>query len=263
METARSWLNGLSGELVGKFYSWIRSRCTNEAVFNCEVPEELGSYMTLDPTAMSGAEWLEHITCETIKSPSSNIDFQGQYPRWQMQFKKRDATSAVITPGKGTKTPNDIRAFFEHNGAMDEWHSLKHVCNIGSNKFTLSVHHIALRAGNPAIQLPEDLGSGSAVAHLCDRHNCVKQSHMLLLSQQSNMDMQRCAGAVLLVKAGVIMQVIECPHYRKQGGVVVQRSCARLRVVDVGDVMQAVPDKMEAYNNAQRAFEVKDAELYE
>lgn len=262
----RDWLNSLSAELVSRFYDWNRTRCANLPILNSEVPEELAAFAPLDPASADGATWEEHITCETVGPPASLFDFSGEYPRWQIQFKKRTAEGSVLTPiaRGGLSGSANVRAFFEGNHAIDKWMALKSTAaSLPGGKFALGFHHIAYRAAKPEVPLPPDLGSGSAIAHLCDNHSCVKKSHMLLLTQQQNMDMQRCLGAVLLVKEGVIMQTLQCPHYRQnQAGVVVQPSCAKLRVIDVGENLVASPQCQQEFDDAKAIYESRLNQLF-
>lgn len=262
MSDPRSWLNNLSADLVERFYNWNRGRCANVPVLNSDVPEELFAFAPLNPGDPDGAMWKDHITCETIGPPGTLFDFSGEYPRWQIQFKKRNADESVATPAARGSTAGaaDVRTFFENNGSLESWTALKSVSTASAGKFALGFHHIAFRASNPEMPLPADLGSGTAIAHLCDNHRCVKKSHMLLLSQQRNMDMQRCTGAVLLVKDGVIVQTLQCPHYRQES-VVVQPSCAKLRVIDLGTNLVIASQSLQAFEAARALYTARVDEL--
>lgn len=265
MSAVRDWLNGLDDTLAKDFFDWTLGNCNRQHVFNCDVPGDLGLYSHLDPTEWSGARWLEHITCDTILS-GDMIDCSGTYPRLQLQFNKRDARGKVVTPSRprgGRPGVSNVRAFFDNRGAEAQWIALKATAE-GAAKVKISMvyHNLAFKAANPGVALPSDLGSGSAIAHYCDRHTCCKGAHLVLLTQAENMKMQHCPGAVLVVMGGVIIKTQQCPHYRAEGGNVVQLSCARVSVVDVSSLVQIAPSQKAAFEAAEARFDANVADEF-
>lgn len=263
MTDARAWLNGLSKASAASLFAHIRTHGGLQEIYNNPVPSDLACYAPIDSGEWTGAQWSEHITCETLAG-GSGIDMSG-YPRFQLKFGKRSPTGVVQTPVKTGSLGVRIRDLLSNQ----EWVALKSCADSTGGKFNMPVHHLAYtvrRFEEPTVGLPElpaDLGAGMAVAHLCDRKTCCKVQHSYLLSQVLNMDMQRCLGVTLLVKDGVILQTQQCPHFKADAsGQVLQPSCAKAQVVTASPHVSCNPQFQTQYDTARRKYlELLDVEI--
>lgn len=261
--STREYLNSLSNADATAFLDYIRMKGLASAVYNTPVPYELPCYQTVDDRTKDGAWWADHVACNCLqRGPgSSTLDWSSGYPRFQLKFGSKRVSGGqtfVNTPAK-TGIGADVKRLL----SAEAWKGLKRIADTaGGNRFTFQVHHLAytarrLKAADPDMfpLLPSDLGTGSAVAHLCDNHSCCKEEHLQVKPQSVNMSMQRCVGATLLVRDGVILQVHHCPHYVEQvDGVVVQPDCAKVSVVHVGPVFQVAAEYQERFAAAAARF---------
>lgn len=96
-------------------------------------------------------------------------------------------------------------------------------------------------------------GAGASVEHLCD-NDCIKGSHLHATARHvSNLERQRCVGAILIVKNGVILQVKNCPHMQiSADGKIEVPMCTRFHVVE----LDFEPEHTQEYLNARAAFEL-------
>lgn len=264
----RELLNGLSLADATAWYEFIRSNASAMERYNVPVPDELACYASIDPGMPDGEAWAEHITCHILSDQGAHgLDWSMKYPRFQLKFGARRPSGSVKTPAKKS-AGNRLKGLL----SSEAWSAIKQVAtDLAGGKFAAPVHHIAYilrKLENPndpqLVPLPEDLGAGTAIAHLCDNHRCCKKEHMQVKTQSANMSMQRCVGAVLFVRDGVICQVHHCPHYRvNPHGVVEQPDCAKLSVVNASGVWAIAPGSQQAFDAAKARYEAKVAALPE
>lgn len=197
----------------------------------------------------------------------SGLDVSGSYPRYQIKFGgartgvKRRQGGAVITPTKSTGIGQRLKSIV----SPTHWEQLKAIATAASASepsVKFMSHHVAYLARKASMtdvptldELHSELGRGMAIAHLCDNHMCCKKSHMSQVTQSRNMSMQRCVGATLLVRDGVILQTVQCTHYHEEAGRMMTPSCAKLRVVDVGPVFAIAPDFADRFNEAHAKYQ--------
>lgn len=264
----REFLNSLSLEDASAYMGFIHARGDIQARFNTPIPYDLQCYQSIDVSIPNGSWWADHVTCLCLKqgAGSQGLDWSSGYPRHQLKF------GAKRKAGETTKTPigKSHGAQLKRVLSDEAWAKVKEIASANkSGRFTFQVHHLAyclrrLKAQNDVAfpELPVDLGAGMAISHLCDNHSCCKESHMQLKAQAINMSMQRCVGATLIVKDGVILQVHHCSHYVEQpDGTVVQPDCAKLSVVVAGSVFQIAPEFQAAFNAASQLYLQKKQEL--
>lgn len=92
-------------------------------------------------------------------------------------------------------------------------------------------HVVACRAQYGDLQIPDKLGEGAGVSHLCDTDRCIRKEHMdSLLLHKKNMDRQRCLGMTLIVYEDTIVQEEPCIHAQDN-----DLCCRRVRVIILND----------------------------
>lgn len=247
-----AWLNSLSISDARALYNYMLAGSQTRLVSNSPVPADLQAYMRLNPQASSqnGAEWDVYNTCRHYVAGGRGIDVSGTYTRYQLQFKTTD----VKTPVKSSAILKGLRDVLSSTA----WDALKALAKANSSrKVAIMVHHIAYiykRSWDSTLPpIPLNVGAGGSVAHLCDNH-CGEPSHMFVTAQQVNMSMQHCVGVELLVKEGVIMQTLNCPHYREEDGVTIVPNCAKVKVVQLSAAIQVAPEFADAFEEAREGY---------
>jgi hypothetical protein len=108
-------------------------------------------------------------------------------------------------------------------------------------------HVIAWKAANIATVVPQNLGAGGSISHLCDTHSCCRRDHLLLTpAHQANMDRQRCKGVSLIVMSdarGLLLIIHEerCSHDATAD---FSESCRRLHIVSLDGLPVNVNDNV-------------------
>lgn len=249
---AVAWLNSLSLDDARALYTFMFTGSQTQLISNATVPSDLAAYqrLNLEASAQSGAAWDVYNTCRHYTG-GRGIDTSGSYPRYQLQFK-----------GETVKTPLKINAILSGLKAVlsgHAWGELKAIAQANSSqKVTFMVHHIAYtyrRTWHTLPPIPSNVGSGGSVAHLCD-NRCGEPDHMFVTARhQANMAMQNCMGVQLLVKEGVIMQTLNCPHYREDAdGNISMPNCAKVRVVKLSAAIQVAPEFQDDFENARDLY---------
>lgn len=266
--STRDLLNNLSLADATAWYQFIRSNAAVTERYNVPVPAELACYASIDPGMPDGEAWAEHTTCHILSDQGAHgLDWSVKYPRFQLKFGARNPIGTVKTPVKKS-VGQRLKGLLSANA----WSAIKQVAtDLAGGKFAAPVHHIAyivrkLESPNDPqlVPLPDSLGEGMAIAHLCDNHRCCKKEHMQVKTQSANMSMQRCVGAVLFVRDGVICQVHHCPHFQASpDGAVLQPDCAKLSVVVANDAWAIAPGSQQAFEAAKVRYRAKVAALPE
>jgi hypothetical protein len=165
-----------------------------------------------------GNWYYQWATCRTY-----NYTGQG-YPRWQPTVRKR---GSILTPDRD----GNGRAM---KGVMskDRWDRLKHLAN-ANGQVKIPVHHLMFRATHPDIAIPDNMGQGASMSHLCDRRECVRSEHLELTEHHvDNLERQRCTGVILIVAADVIVHEVPCPHsVGETNARRIDSSCRKIRMV--------------------------------
>lgn len=86
----------------------------------------------------------------------------------------------------------------------------------GSQGSELKCHtyHLAYKWKNPDVNIPDDLGKGPSIDHLCGRAFCHRPSHLQLVSEhKKNTDRIGCFGNMYIVdEDGYVGQHYKCDH---------------------------------------------------
>lgn len=248
--TNAKWLRSLSATSAKRLYDLMMSNAryySERLVDGVALPGDFNSYIVLDDDVSplkTGAEWRKYVSCITFDENSLGMDWSAGYPRFQMNW-KLNKDGEWQTPLKRSRGELPIMKRVSDVLTDEEWASFRamYVPDASEKRTSISIkimcHHIAynmLAKSQPALypELPEQLGAGSSVSHLCD-NKCITGVHMIVSDQHvQNLERQRCAGVTLLCSGGVILQAIDCPHFKSDDdGVVLAPNCVRLRVVEL------------------------------
>jgi hypothetical protein len=255
---AIAWLNGLSSSDADRIWKFIRLNSAAEFTDNSSVPGDLSGYQQLNHEASekSGEEWRVHNTCLHL-TRGQGLLFGQRYTRYQLQFK-----SAV-----GVVTPQKVSAILyrlKRELSVQAWEGLKALASANeSRKVTFTLHHIAYtwqRTKVPGLPpIPLNAGSGGSVAHLCD-NACQEPAHLFVTPVHGdNINMRNCLGPTILVKEGVILQTVHCPHYSTDAeGVVTIPDCAKVRVIQLSECVHVSPSFEAEFHAAREAYLAAD-----
>lgn len=245
---------------------WLRSLCVDSAknlynlmlmnteyhkavlVEGVELPVDFDNYVALDASVsplQKGSDWRKFVTCISFDPDlSKGLEWVGGYARFQLNWKP-NKDGVWQTPTKRHRGQQPILKRVSEVLTDDEWQAFRAQFLPSEDKASSGIsvkilcHHIAynvLAKTQPSIypDLPDDVGVGSSVSHLCD-NKCISAVHMLLASEHAdNLARQRCAGITLICRSGVILQVVDCPHFRRsETGTIESPNCVRLRVVEL------------------------------
>lgn len=97
-------------------------------------------------------------------------------------------------------------------------------------------HHLAFMSVHGGdVFLPDNLGMGSSISHLCDTAGCISVDHLEYVpAHVTNLNRQRCLGVTLIVSLDLIIHEVPCQH--GVGDTVEARissSCRKLRMVQL------------------------------
>lgn len=270
-----AWLRSLSTESAYKLYKLMVDNAQvydTVLVEGVELPADFDDYVALDDTIGSyrtGREWRKFASCLVFTEESSGIEWASsnsgvRYARFQFNWKK-SADGSWTTPSKRFRGQAPILKRVQDVLTESEWSAFRDAFLPESpDKAAISVkilcHHIAynhIAKQNPGVYppLPENLGAGSSISHLCDSA-CVTTAHLVAAGEHSqNLARQRCPGVVLLCKSGVILQVVDCPHFRRdENGIVAEPNCVRIKVIELAfDPFDS--DKRGQFNSKRAEYE--------
>jgi hypothetical protein len=97
-------------------------------------------------------------------------------------------------------------------------------------------HVIAWKQANIATQVPQNLGAGTSISHLCDTASCCRRDHLVLAAaHQANMDRQRCRGVMLIAITdatglSLIIRQERCSHDTSND---FSESCRRVHIISL------------------------------
>jgi hypothetical protein len=260
-----AWLTSLSHPEAISFWDFVKSKAGVKESIPVDVPADLGLYESLDG-GWSGVEWRAWLGCSIV----TLIKPDTKYPRFQVNFNTDPSQPGIPTPNKRQKGEIPLGALVKKlfNGGA-AWQSFKALAGNEAKAGTkrtvkIATHHIAYRAkvglaalsGNEVEPLPPGAGSGSSVSHLCDNPLCANFAHLVAApTHRENMDRQRCTGVTLIVVEGVIIDVLHCQHYLEddEGNIEVP-DCTRLKVLDLGDLVQVKPDLKDQFDAAHDKY---------
>lgn len=101
--------------------------------------------------------------------------------------------------------------------------------------------------GCPLQRIPDNVGSGGSVDHLCDGDGCIEAEHCIPAAQhKTNVDRINCPGVGLFCSGDVITGVLPCQHAVKdaENNIDVESGCRRLYLLNVPEVY-CVDEKFE------------------
>lgn len=199
MSDIRNYLNDLPPDVAKRLYDFLHDSAGIDYTLNSEVPSDLPAYTPIDSSWLDGQQWVDHITCEQpTKGP---FESSTGYNRFQLKFSgKRDVAGVFVSPTKSGSlapllrdtvfgTTDDVGRPKPYSGRdNDLWTRFKTLATPSFKAFFHHIAYLARRADDPTLPaLPVDLGSGSAIAHLCDNKRCGKRpTHSLLLSSKTS-----------------------------------------------------------------------------
>jgi len=238
MSSTRTWLNGLT---QGERSALALLMCDSVGfTFTSQITG--GSIVNLAPISgnapRSGNWYKEWVKCKVIR-----LDLEGGHPRWQPRIKNKEG----VTPTSHTALGRLIKKRL----TKESWSALKVIAG-SKGQLKLPCHHLAYLAAKSGSQIPDDMGSGSSLSHLCDVKGCIRGEHLELTTEHvDNLVRQRCHGVTLLVAYDFILHEIPCGH--ASGDTLLEKvesSCRKLRVVNIPDsslnelmaTMQALAD---------------------
>jgi hypothetical protein len=233
------FLNGLPMAERKVFFQFVQRGMVVQHVVISPVPAHLQHYVRFNEAASDwdGADWLEFNTCHVVES-GEGIDRSLGYPKFQCQWNMKQDEIEFTTPQKAPKGAGlPMLKRLKTDLSADSWAALKGMANASGGKkarIAFFLHHLAYAAsdaseGNP---IPTNVGAGSSVSHLCDNPKCCNSKHLVIASQhRQNTARINCRGVILLVKDGVIMRQIDCPHcVRDVEGTVMEPNCCKIHV---------------------------------
>lgn len=135
---------------------------------------------------------------------------------------------------------------------METWRNLKSLAG-PNGQVKIPCHHLAFVAGNAGVEIPNNMGAGASMSHLCDSRGCIRETHLeLTLQHVDNLERQRCPGVILIVSLDLIIHELPCAHAR--GNSTEERiatSCRKLVMVWLPDAStSALVENYQQYNNA-------------
>jgi len=239
-----AFLNALSDSDAAALYDKVMTSVRTELKPSSSLPDDFEHYSNIEADGPTGADLMDVITCHLVTGGRGITD--EKYPRFQLNFNLQKATGEYATPSKvieGVKpVPWEIKDVLSAEG----WESLKSSflpskdVEKKPSKVTIKIllHHIAYndrRRRTGMEPIPAGTGSGTSISHLCDKEKCCNQLHHVRADQhQVNLDRQRCPGMTVLVLDGVIMQVMNCPHFEtSETNLVTSPNCTRLTVIEL------------------------------
>jgi hypothetical protein len=214
--------------------------------------ESFNEAVALTDNEHSGEWWISKCTCEIVPGGTR------ESLRWQINGPGRSTGTSLTTPPKGKQAGIHNISRLLKGEARD---SLRRICDAaGGDKpnVKLWAHHLAYLVGpfRKPDGLPENLGSGEAVSHLCDKC-CVSPYHNMHESQKGNMSRVNCPGTTIMVKDGVIIAELPCIHGQASDGTTDWNLvCSRARIWETDTV--SVSSKYRQVFDLKAAF-YKDA----
>lgn len=276
--TNAAWLRSLCRESARNLYILMMDTVTvDQVVDGVDFPAKFQHYQVLDHTVSAyatGLDWMKFATCKRfVEGESRGIEWATsnsgtRYARFQLNW-KLNARGEWETPVKRTRGREPQLRLVKHVLLDDEWDAFKATYLPADDSGTTAIsvkilcHHIAYNwlaknSNVPMPELPENLGHGSSISHLCD-NACVTASHLVAATEHSdNTARQRCQGVILLCKGGVILQVVDCPHFRIDAkGAVAAPNCMRVRVIEL-DFNPFGDSKLDEFAQRRAQFEVAE-----
>ena len=168
-----------------------------------------------------GPWWLSWGSCRV-----PDLDVSQGHARWQPRILSnvsRDPTSLGL----------EIRSIV----GEDHWADL---CLLvpTSGQVKIPTTQLAFKAGPGVRTLPDNLGNGSSLSHLCDRSGCVSCEHLTLeLAHANNLRRQRCPGVTLVTTSladgfPTIVHESPCAHATGHSHLeLLATSCRKIHIV--------------------------------
>lgn len=236
-----AWLNSLSHVEAVRLAGLMREKVGIKEDSPVRVTgmrvDELERCLALDD-CHSGEWWVAHCSCEVIDLGSGSGT---SHARWQLNF---TAGRGVTTPSKRSRGEVPMLVQLRSCVGESKWQALKQtvLANAGHpppSRFTakLDVHHVAYVAspqrwageGHP---IPDQVGAGSSVGHLCDTAGCIRESHLVAHTfHVDNLARQRCPGCTVVVCGSVVIFEQVCGHGYVDGAPDFNVACTRVNVV--------------------------------
>lgn len=266
-----NWLRSLTPTSAKRLYELMCSNTggiSSKVAEGTELPFDFDHYLVLDDSVSplkTGKDWRRFITCMAIERGAGGMVVEGGYARFQLQWHK-GKDGSWETPTKRYRNQMPLLKRVKDVLEDQEWEAFKVITkpeDESTSKISRKImaHHIAynyLAKSNPELYapLPESTGAGSSISHLCD-NKCITPAHMVAAhAHVDNMVRQRCAGVLLLCKRGVILQVVNCPHFQmNEAGIIVSPNCLKIRVEELAfEPFDA--EKRQSFLNKVGEFEV-------
>jgi hypothetical protein len=216
------WLNGLSGGELNALFRLMRESvgCSHRSQISGGSIDNLAALPANEPR--SGNWYKAWVRCKIV-----NLTPSGGHPRWQ---------PTVI---RGGRTPTSTTAIGRQiKGALSRsrWARLKLLAS-SNGQVKFPCHHLAFLAKDPSKKIPDDMGSGSSMSHLCDSIGCIRGEHLELVTHHvENMDRQRCHGVTLIVALDLVLHEIPCSHaVGDTMDAKISSCCRKIRVIKIPD----------------------------
>jgi len=230
MATMVNWLNSLTAsEVTNLFHTMRNSVGTNEHIqilgggegFTTEGLRALDCLPTNVPR--TGGWYADWACCDVI-----NLSLRGGHPRWQPR---------VLAGGLTPANPTAVGRLIKDVLREQSWNELKLQAS-GSGQVKIPCHHLAFLAFvMGGVGIPDNMGAGASMSHLCDTVGCIRQDHLeLTLQHMDNLERQRCRGVTLIVTLDLIIHEVPCDHGRGLSAPErIASSCRRVKIIWLPD----------------------------
>jgi hypothetical protein len=231
------WLNSLGSPELEACYTLMCSmvgttHTSADAIFGWDDVQTLSAA----PSCHSGRFWSDWVTCYVV-----NLDASSGHPRWQIRLRAHSGSIPSADSAGGR-----LRGLL----SAASWDALQRA----PAQVKVPCHHLAVRASGAHPELPNDLGHGSSISHLCDRTGCIRKDHLEVEEvHETNLVRQRCRGVTLVVYNHTIVCEVPCPHDAIGAVMAIPfaASCRKLSVLSLGDreattIFQSLQTVMEA-----------------
>lgn len=226
------WLNGLALGEAQRLHNLLVTRSGSHTVYGLPDADvqELVSCTNVVDFNRNGQFYRSFITCSVVALTHSD---SANHPRYQIDVGATGVNSLA----------NAVKAVMS-NGS---WQAFKALANNESSRQQIKIlcHHVAYNASPIRVSapIPQDVGSGGSISHLCDRQGCVERSHLEATpAHVDNMARQRCEGVTLVLYAGAIIMESPCSHGMGKGSrqAEIDASCRKIRLVRLGEEQLAL-----------------------
>jgi hypothetical protein len=136
-----------------------------------------------------------------MQNKSDPIPGPINHPRWDIRLLTPGRVSDMATGTVGGDLKIKLGPLL--------WEKLKGMIPRSDLNVKFNMHHIAylLNTKRDAAPIPDNVGRGGSISHICDRTGCIKPDYLQATPlHRRNLDRQRCPGVLIIHYLGEIFE---------------------------------------------------------